>query len=283
VPDGDGRAAAAEPPVKSKGSPFSLAELFAREDLAKAAGAAGVALYAILFFAYREYYDALGISPEDVGVTNSFVLVRSAGFILISIGVGAAVAGYLFASSGYSAGPLQTSDVVRGVATLVLCAALGYYFAKLFPTSTLQFVPLLLAATPLPLGPLVNRLRQKRDDRRWVSALVASTTLVAIVIPAAGVARQAAELGRQAKAGVAVQPISVLTIPIVDVSAPKVQVYWANQSIPPPVAIFSAGTGRPVQGTLLGQTSSIVVVNLETGPQPRIVRFAPAAVIVEAR
>jgi hypothetical protein len=106
------------------------------DDLAKLVAVASAVLYGILFLAYRSYYAAVDINPEDVGITNSFVLARVFGFILIMFMGSAIVAGYLFIATGLKAGPDTWPDRLRYVGAPVLGAALSVYFYYLFPASS---------------------------------------------------------------------------------------------------------------------------------------------------
>jgi hypothetical protein len=55
------------------------------DDLTKILALSGGLIYGVIFMAYRAYYDALNLSPEDVGVDPTYILVRSPGFILLTI------------------------------------------------------------------------------------------------------------------------------------------------------------------------------------------------------
>jgi hypothetical protein len=65
---------------------------FGPENFVKIASVCAAIIYAVLFIGYRTYYHELGITPEDVGVGSTFVLVRSVGFIALMIGALALVA-----------------------------------------------------------------------------------------------------------------------------------------------------------------------------------------------
>jgi len=60
-------------------------------DVLKLSGVAAGVMYGALVLGYRKYYTRLGIRPEDVGVSNTFILVRSIGFVLLAA-IGTAVA-----------------------------------------------------------------------------------------------------------------------------------------------------------------------------------------------
>jgi hypothetical protein len=68
---------ASEPPSSN---PFTV------ENFVKLTAFSAAAIYGALFIGYRRYFAELGISPEDVGISSTFVLVRSIGFIVLGVG-----------------------------------------------------------------------------------------------------------------------------------------------------------------------------------------------------
>src|SRR5271166_784413 len=71
--------------VNEKQAPRSTLRIPPFSDVLKYSGLAGGIMYAALFLGYRTYYNNLGIRPEDVGVNNTFILVRSIGFVLLAV------------------------------------------------------------------------------------------------------------------------------------------------------------------------------------------------------
>jgi len=67
-------------------NPFTL------QNLARLGALSAPLVYAALFVGYRTYYAKLGINPEDLGISTTFVLVRSIGFIALAIAAVALVA-----------------------------------------------------------------------------------------------------------------------------------------------------------------------------------------------
>jgi hypothetical protein len=101
---------------------------------------------------------------------------------------------------------------------------------------------------------------------------------VSFAIPSIAVNERAAELGQQARSGLPVSPIEVLTVPIVDVAAPQVLVHWANPAVPPPRELVSTP-----EGILLGEAGHHLVVSVVTGTHRRLVRLNATSVVVELR
>src|SRR4051794_21672424 len=59
------------------------------DSVAKLLALLGIVLYGALFLAYWAFYDRLGVSPEEVGVDNLFILSRSLGFVAFALLLGA--------------------------------------------------------------------------------------------------------------------------------------------------------------------------------------------------
>jgi hypothetical protein len=253
----------------------------ARADVTRLLAVASAALYGILFLAYRGYYSALDIPPEDVGVNNSFILVRSPGFIVITVVVAAILFG-MIVSQGNVAGPtLPSHKRAKKVASLLLPAVAAYYFYSLFPPTTSFLVLVLVLTLLVSIGPALQRLEGKRSVsfRRALAATV--TICVAVVIPSIAVVQQGEARGVQARSGVPVQPFTVFGIPIVDVSAPAVTVTWANPAVLAPPDAFGRGPSPgSAEGLLLGQGNGFFVVNIEVGGERRLLRLTSASVII---
>lgn len=251
------------------------------DDLAKLVAVASAVLYGILFLAYRSYYAAMEINPEDVGVTNSFVLARVLGFILITLLVGAVVVGYLFLASGFTAGPQTRADGLRYVTFFVLGAALYFYFSRVFPSAP-QLSPLLIIVALGAIAIILNLMKGPRFAPYWPAAFAIVALLLSVAIPSIAVAQEAAQLGQRARKGHSVTPFNIFKIPIIDVSAPEIRLHWANPMIPHPREIFGHGQlPEPAEGVLLGQGDNVVIASVRVGGQYRVVRLNAGAVVVE--
>lgn len=251
------------------------------DDLAKLVAVASAVLYGILFLAYRTYYAAVDIGPEDVGVTNSFVLARVFGFILVTLAMGAVVVGFLFLASGFTPGSRTIADLLRKATLVGLGGALCAYFYYLFPSIS-NWAPLLVVVALFPSVVALNLLKRSRFAPYWPFAFVFVAVVASVVIPSIAVVHQAAQLGQKARGGERVTSFNVFAIPIVDVSAPKIKLHWANPTIPYPPELFGHGQiPEPAMGVLLGQGNDVVIANILVGKQHRVVRLNAATVIVE--
>jgi hypothetical protein len=61
----------------------AAAQRFGIDEFAKTLGLLGIGIYAVLFLAYQRYYSVLGIRPEEIGVSQLFLLSRSAAFLIL--------------------------------------------------------------------------------------------------------------------------------------------------------------------------------------------------------
>jgi hypothetical protein len=251
------------------------------DDLAKLLPLIGALLYGILFLAYRSYYTAVGVTPEDVGVTNSFVLVRSPGFILLTLGYGTALLGIIVANSRPAPKSLNRAGAISLLASVLLPALAAYYLFDLFPASTPTWVigplSLLLAFT----GAFTQRFRRSRYRAHGPAVAWIVVILFGVALPAVAVIQQAAHRGQLARAGETVAAYDIFSVPIVDVAAPRITLMWADANVPHPRDIFGSGEATPVSGVLLGQGDGFIVVNVPVGAEQRVVRLDPSTVIVE--
>lgn len=163
------------------------------DDLAKLGAVASAILYGILFLAYRTYYSAVDIDPEDVGVSSGFVLVRSIGFVLITLAIATTVAGYILVSTGSGPWAEAHPGLASYAVLAVLLGALGYYFFSLFPPSAGPLPALLTYGALFALWPTFARLkRSRRYARHFTTAVVTAGVVLSVA---------AATLGEQARRG----------------------------------------------------------------------------------
>jgi hypothetical protein len=245
----------------------------------------GAILYGVIFMAYWAYYDALNLSPEDVGVDTAYILVRSPGFLFLSI----AAAGLSFSlarltdslrdwnGSTWPSGRWWSRVVLVTVLNLLLVLYLIQFYQVLRGV-----VPLLIVLSViLWLDSVALRVAEKRGYRYSRYVPLGSAVFIALVLPAVLLNLEVRSLGQYALSGGIVSPIEAFGIPIIDVSAPPVKLHWSDPRTPRPYYFGNAATPEPIRGTLLGQTDTAVVANLNYENNFRIVRFDAGQVIVE--
>jgi hypothetical protein len=268
------------------------------DQLVKASAVVTALVYAALFSGYHRYYSRLDIEPEDLGVTNTFILVRSVGFIIVMLGL----AGLLF---------LVWSTTVRGLSTqrsrtmlwsfgwyLLLCVALGGYIGYLMPSGV-----------PIWVGPggamiLVSAMVASAilyvAGRRTAGIILAVGigSILTVVIPAISVNGQAQEMADMALSEHPVEPYTLFNLPVLDVSADPVTVSWIGQpsqrpalfgqpdTAPPPSPTKTPATRadlmKPVDGLLLGQGQGVVIILVGRDSRAHIVRLPSTNVMIDS-
>lgn len=222
----------------------------------KLLGIAGTFVYGALFMGYRAYYSALGIRPEDVGVSHSFILSRSIVFIFIA---GVVAVTVVFLVEVVAAHPKITCREYLLMA--IVTGLVFWYFVRLLPTLRVWWVDLLiLGGFLIPGAIFIDAVYNMLRKRAWNSGL-ALTVLVAIMIPAAALAWRAHELGERSIRGLSVTPFKIADIPVLDVSTEQIYAEWICRKDERPLPLFF----RPkaiIEGTLLGETSSNIFIRV---------------------
>jgi hypothetical protein len=266
-------------------SPQSWAPNVSIDDIAKIVAFVSVLLYGILFIGYRTYYEFLNISPEDVGVTSTFVLVRSPGFIALFLTTNWALTMFLiipiwsYARSDDRAMLLRTHRtgmIVIGVAVLATLFFLDFPFPILAPL----LVPLIIGVAVAFFAGATERSTSS-TDRHAPVPLIVFTVILSLVATAILVFEAASEKGRAALAGESVDPMNFEGIPVLDVAAPSVEIYWADPRQPHIPKYFGDGAApRPVSGLLFGQANNVVIANVKVAGGYEVVRFNGSSIIV---
>ncbi len=238
-------------------------------DSLKLLGLGGTFVYGALFIGYRDYYSALGIRPEDVGVSHLFVLSRSIIFIFV-VGIVAATVVFLVEVVAAHHG-INWKEAMLMIFVTVLVFV---YIGALLPNRCIWGVDALILISILGLGALFAvAVYQERRKLAWNTGL-AFTVLVATVIPGAAVGWRTHELGETALRGQSVPPFKILNIPDMDVSTEEIRAEWicAERERPmlfdPPLENVAGGTpvqprNKVVDGTLLGETSTNIFIRLQ--------------------
>lgn len=97
------------------------------DEAAKLLAGFGLVLYGILFLAYRAYYSSLSIDPEDIGITSSFLLVRSVSLALLVLVLSPIIASVLSGTLA-AAGSFARKGWSYRVTYLILVAASVCFF-----------------------------------------------------------------------------------------------------------------------------------------------------------
>ena len=211
------------------------------DAMVKALGLIGIAAFGMLFVAYYRFYSAIGVRPEDIGVTYAYVLARSIGLALIVLAaIAYVVAGIL--SQGirrWRRWPRAPKSVVRHLIGAV--GPIGFsagVFALVrddgvrSASNTAASVLLIALGAVLTVGWLGGRL-----PVRLAAASIVTTVPLAFAV---GLAVHAHNLGAGVRAGGTVDPLTVLGAPLLDVQARAVVVEWVGPAAQRPANVFGA-------------------------------------------
>jgi hypothetical protein len=275
----------------------------------KIASFCGVVIYGVLFIGYRTYFHELGITPEDVGVGSTFVLVRSIGFIALAIGAVALVLSVIFVLDQMTKKSMENQPVTNNpvkrlkylgqwscnkqslrwfLALASLAVLLLAYLLALKPWSwpvceivvvwigllTLAFVVMLVAGLQEPVVGLV--------------VVTAISIVISVILPGIFVYFRAHDLADSALRGsppnfIEVKPYSILngSIPVLDVSSDNVDVEWIctdnNKKRP---SVFDGRDMSP--GELLAESPTSLFVRMDPPGKTPIVKL-PAECVVTTR
>jgi len=240
------------------------------DNLLKLTALGGAIIYGALFNGYRTYYYYLGIKPEDVGISNAFILVRSIGFIFLV----AVIAAIIFAltvlyESGYP-GFFSRRGILNMVVLLAISAVCAIYLRALLPPSWPPSLQKTISYGVLFTGVLLGRLTEylrSRPDRFErvrsirVLGLILIVLLLAVVFPTVAINDRAKSLAADALSGDPISPYAILGVPVLDVSSAKVTATWICPDDQRP-AVFKNVQANTVDGMLLGETGNNYFIRL---------------------
>jgi hypothetical protein len=277
---------------------------FTPDVFLKIASFCGVVIYGVLFIGYRTYFNKLGITPEDVGVGSTFVLVRSIGFIALAIGAVALVGSIVFVldqmakkseeNQPKTKSPLQRLKYLAkwswnikriGWFLTLVCLAgllLAYLFA-LKPWYWPVLKILLVWIVLLILALVVMIVAVVQEPAVGLGIVTAISIVISVILPGISVYFRAHDLADSALRSTVVIPYSILfgSIPVLDVSSDEVDVEWiCDDKVKHLPSVFH---GRPMsKGELLGESPTSLFVRMDPEGKATIVKL-PAECVVTTR
>jgi hypothetical protein len=258
-----------------EGKPKSLLSL----DFLKLSALGGGVLYGILFLGYYTYYRQLDLHPEDLGVSYSYILVRSIGFIVLMGGIFGAILIFYKALSSFEAGPITRSDVSNWVTCALTGAFLVSYVALISPPNWPFWAAYVIIASVV-LVVLVGLWVTGKSRAQGPVILALLALLLTLIVPTAAVITRANDLARQVLAGHPIGPYELLGVPILDVSAQSADVTWIGPASQRP-AIFGLKSPETTHGLLLGEGAGTVILLVNNGRERAILRIPSSLVMVE--
>ncbi|MET9276112.1 hypothetical protein [Kribbella sp. NPDC003557] len=253
----------------------------------KLVGLIGIGIYAILFVAYQAYYSVLGIHPEEIGVTQLFLLSRSIAFLILIAIPTAYVVGIVIQarwraerearSASKLSGQQAEQDKDRKLRKLKILASStitltsGVYLlsrslegAGLYGIGQTMFGAVTLAFGAAGFGLL---LLWPQSRERIILAMVTITVIAAFIGAGIGLTREAREAATYVvDFGDEVPPITMLGLSLLDIETQRVEVSWVMPQPQRPTALFTSGL--QACALLIGKsTSTVFLIFTKTGPQ----------------
>lgn len=240
-------------------------------DALKYSAIAGAVIYAGLFLGYRKYYSLLEVRPEDVGVNNTFILVRSIGFIVFAvIGTGLAIG----LTSWFHQAFKERHRNRPGRYLLHLAAAgtvwliVSVCFWKLdAPQSQLAAsMGLVLALACIAMAQFSHPSRLDRYIANGGLVVAAITIVLVPVLAAIISAYIRADLVQHGKEST---PVTILGIPLLDVSAENVRASWICQDSQRPATFRQPDTrDDTINAILVGETPTSYYLHVGDKDKP---------------
>jgi hypothetical protein len=252
-------------------------------DVLKISALGGALLYGVLFLGYYNYYRQLGLRPEDLGVSYTYILVRSIGFIvqmLLILGVLTGI--YLLEPEGQDdtlANRDRKSVRLYTFGAALFSILLSLYLSYLLPRSWPVWISV-LAPFVIYFSVFFCRRIAKTNRNKGSAIFIALALLVTIILPTATIITHANALARQVLAGHSISPYEVFGVPILDVSAETVAVTWIGPRNQQP-AVFGKNSSGSIRGLLLGIESQAIVLLITNQKNYDIVKIPSALVVVE--
>jgi hypothetical protein len=292
--------------AKSQAAPSNP---FTLQNLAALGGLSAPLVYAALFVGYRTYYAKLGINPEDLGISTTFVLVRSIGFIALAMAAVALVASIVGVLETMALPPERKTvptdtpsqsqpRLQRWVSTLLeqlrrpairatvlvgLLAGLLFWYLYALRPPNLPLSHMVMAWFAMLIGALITAL-VPRQSITFVGVSIA--VVIALIVPTWLIrdwALQKADVALTSDIvkGPEVRPFSLSdVIPVLDVSTEMVNVEWICSGDKHRPSVFD---GKDTSSAiLLGETSSSFFVRMDPPGTTPIVKL-PAECTVATR
>ena len=238
------------PPAKEQSAVNAESRLPFPIDILKLSALGGALLYGILFLGYYTYYGRLGLRPEDLGVSYTYILVRSIGFIMLMGAIVGVLSIIYLIISQLDPGPVTRGDMLRFVISFPVGSFIVLYAIYISPATWPSWAPLIILLTIISIG-LIGTSITKRNRTRGFLVFAILVLLTTIILPAVAVVARANNLASQVLADQPVAPYELFGVPILDISASTVTVNWIGPPNQRP-AIFGSKSSESVHGLLLG-------------------------------
>jgi hypothetical protein len=271
--DGAATDAATEDPPRVQQTPGESAVRMPRlENMLQLAALAGAVVYGALFTGYRAFYESLGIDPEDVGISNAFILVRSIAFVVLT----ALVALTWFSMTrlvnnaiNRRAGKRSRSFISYGY-NIAVAIAIGIFIVFFASPGWPPLAKVVVVVSVLVISIVLTRVADQSsyDDRRKMGAIAA--VIVGFLASTTAIHHYAAHLAEDVNAGKTIAPITIFGIPILDVSSDDIRATWVcpEAQRPPP---FTEALDSSISGFLIGESDTSYIIRLAPATESKTV------------
>ncbi len=266
-----------QPPDSASGSDTEEDQRHPTVELLLKFGAVPAAVtYAVLFVAYRNYYDRLGVDPESVGANSAYILARSSGFVLlILVFVAVAAASQLLDRRLSEDHPTRHIVFTKLALSLPFTSFLTFLFSpNLAPALVYLVVFVAAAAQTVPLS-LFRKFGDWTDT--IVYALIIATGLIAT---GSAIVSRAHFEADQVLEGCQIGAAQLLAVPVLDVSAPKVTLNWIGPTQQRPTYFSNESTMPQMSGLLVGRGTGEEYVLVRDNGSSSVLRI-PSSMAVD--
>ncbi len=244
------------------GTPFPF------DSWAKALALAGIVAYASIVLSYQRFYSEFGLRPEDLGISQSFILARVLSVIPQVLGVGPFL---LFRLVPFK----RTLKTAAGAEAFVLLMFLGH--GVLATWNTLAIVSGIIAFSAVSFAVFAPM-----PSRMSVPLFLAIVFVGLMTAESYYMWNQAAAAADIAKSGSSVSPLISHDVPLLqlDIRAEEAVVTWTGAPSQRPTNLFPDANNLQALVLYLGENGS-TVFGLTTGASPgRTVRLPAGSVVV---
>ncbi|MCO1659192.1 hypothetical protein [Pseudonocardia humida] len=247
------------------------------DDLLKIGAVLATGLYVGLNLAYHRFFGPLGLSPEDLGIDQVFILVRAIGLLPVIAIVATpwlTIAFYFrrgAASRGDESPTWSKIQLVLTGAAILMAAVLIPDFDV--PQSTVAYVTfLIVGAAPL----LISLVCDVRARSLTKAALLALTAGAAVVGGTFFAWHLAAEAVDNAKGGKLLPATALVpTFYVVDLQVSDATIHWTADPGRRPLDVFTSG--EKIEAGYIGQNATTAFI-LKDGAT---IRLPANAVVIE--
>jgi hypothetical protein len=248
---------------------------FGIDTFAKTLGLLGVGVYAVLFLAYQRYYSVLGIRPEEIGVTQLFLLSRSVAFLMLvalpllylsaTFGMGM-VLEKIPLPLGRRSRPTKRGEevferVMSFLAAIFIASGMVSTAQTIGATNTPARFALFLGASFFLAAGFIQLLMlriARFPVRRRLELTGGIMGMFALVGTGIALMSEANDAAAAVQQGQELRPVTLLGLPLLDVESQRVRINWIMPAIQRPVDVLGGSAGTCA--LLVGKSTTTIFV-----------------------